>query len=186
MSSWFFLFNNFKVPCATATAMSHHVNSAHTCHPLVGHRAIFNQNFTSLVSIYRESTSFHLKTNQNHNQQLRTWTLSLLPWSNFERNGYDARYFGCKKDSNKQSSFNTKRISCGICRGESEEEIYGASFVLEPAFFSSSAEYSRRRVRVWSSYGWLDNPLSWRYFCRCSFSAMIVEPNRFFFFLLEN
>ncbi|CAN7124814.1 unnamed protein product, partial [Brassica rapa subsp. narinosa] len=62
--------------------------------------------------------------------------------SNFQKNGFGEKSIGSKEDSwplcnsnsfyeQKSSLSGTKRVSCGVRRREPEEEICGASLILE-------------------------------------------------------
>ena len=88
------------------------------------------------------------------------------------RNGFVQRSLGCKEDhwrfcsGYKQTDrFSAKGVSCSVrwWRPDPEEEICGANLIFKPAFVSSSSQQIRRRVWIWSSNGWLNDPLSWRY-----------------------
>jgi len=136
-----------------------------------------------IISIINKQTS-----NISNNLHLFIHFQKFNKNSNFQslknRNGFREKSIGCKEDSwllslssfheQKSSLGSTERVSCGVRRRESEEEICGASLILESAFISSSTQQIGRRVWVRSSNGWLNDLLSWRYLHQCDFSASVI------------
>lgn len=55
----------------------------------------------------------------------------------------------------------SERPLCGLC-WRNPQAVRHSLILLEPSFVSRLVKFSRRRVRVWSSYGWSNNSLQWR------------------------